>query len=100
MSALADPMQQKDLTAAVTLYFLGGVFFLHRAYLGDWRPTALTVGTALCSLAALYLFQDAWPLMAVLVVILSVWLVAVYRDAGCLPELVERKNAEILEKFK
>ena len=104
MGALAvisgHTMEQKDLTAATTLYFLGGLLFLHRAYLGDYRPTALTICLGAVFVGALYAFPGSLVVLVPLLVVLAVWVTLVVTDAGRVPDLVERKNAEILEKFK
>ena len=93
-------MEQKELTATTTLYFVGGLFFLHRAYLGDYRPTALAVCIALFFLAAFGLFPGVLVLKWLSLLAMLVWIAWVGLDAGRLPKLVDRANADILEKFK
>ncbi|MEM7719411.1 MAG: hypothetical protein AAF222_09410 [Pseudomonadota bacterium] len=95
-------MEQKELPAAYILYFIGGVFFLHRMYLGDYKPTLITASFAafFWGLDATGRYEGSFVLLSLFVIVVFGWLVAIFADGWRLEKLVERKNAEILEKFK
>ncbi|MEM7753986.1 MAG: hypothetical protein AAF230_11260, partial [Pseudomonadota bacterium] len=82
LQGYAFAMEQKELPTACILYFIGGVLFLHRIYLGDYKPTLVTALAAafFWGLDATGRYEGSTVLILLFVVFASVWLVAVLTD--------------------
>ncbi len=95
-------MEQKEKPAAFILFLIGGVLFLHRIYLGEYKPTLIVA--ALVAFfwggSALGVLQESLPLLVLFLIFVSGWFFAVLADGCRMEKLVDRANARLLEKWK
>ncbi len=96
----SEEIERKELVTAFVLYYIGAVVFLHRIYLGSYKPTLMVLCACLGIYAASIYLPGSRLLGGLMLVTALVWLALIFIDLCRMETLVDRANAQLLEKFK